>query len=866
MSEIKVEDLLNNVDYGDTDDYEPSQFAIEFIEFIKMVNGSEGESHKSPVVHYKMLDNLIIDNGKDVINMCHRGMAKALSVDTQILTYLGNKRMGDIEVGDLVYTREGKLTEVSHKSEVFNKPMYRIHLEDGRKLEVSEDHLNIVLKRLTGKRTLGGFKEHVLTTNELLSKGVTYTRKVTDRTPSGYESKWFIPTCELVEFDKQNIPLDPYTVGCILGDGSIDKQTGFTRIYTHEDDLDHFLDNTQGACVDSVRSDLRRESTKRFSLKGIGSIVKSFIGTENVYDKRIPSKILRSSSEDRLACLRGLMDTDGTVNINSSSYTTVSEGLANDVMWLARSLGFETKLSKAVGYFKVYIYADINPFLLPRKADKWVSNKKGMVAIKSIEPMELVESQCIAVRDSTESFLAESFFVTHNTTLLGEYLFLYLAVYGSLPDFGEISLAIYVSDSIENGVKNMRKNLEFRWENSEFLRKYVPHTRFTDVRYEFTNIDGKKLIVKGYGAKTGVRGSKELGIRPQLAVLDDLVSDEDARSATVIESIEATVNKAVDFALDPTRKKVIWSGTPFNAKDPLYKAVESGAYNVNVYPVCTHFPCEREEFRGSWEDRFSYDYVKNQYEKLLKQGKVDAFNQELMLRIMSDDDRLILDGDIRWYDRGTLLRNRHKFNFFITTDFATSEKTAADFSVISVWALNSIGEWFWVDGVCARQLMDANLNDLFRLVREYRPQSVGIEVSGQQGGFIPWIQKEMMERNLFFTLASDNNSNQPGIRPSTNKLQRFNVIVPWFKSGKMYFPEQMKQSTPMKQAMDELKLVSPSGFKSKHDDFSDTISMLALLTVWAPTQETNISQQEGQDIWGDYEEVDYSSSYDSYVV
>ena len=52
---------------------------------------------------------------------------------------------------------------------------------------------------------------------------------------------------------------------------------------------------------------------------------------------------------------------------------------------------------------------------------------------------------------------------TAKTTLLGEYLFLYLAVYGKLPGFGKINLALYVSDSIENGVKNMRKNLEFRW-------------------------------------------------------------------------------------------------------------------------------------------------------------------------------------------------------------------------------------------------------------------------------------------------------------------------------------------------------------------------------------------------------------------
>jgi len=322
------------------------------------------------------------------------------------------------------------------------------------------------------------------------------------------------------------------------------------------------------------------------------------------------------------------------------------------------------------------------------------------------------------------------------TTLMGEYLFLYIATYGDIPGFGKISLAMYVSDSIENGVKNMRKNLEFRWENSDFLKQYIPETRFTDIRWEFKNADGNMFIVKGYGASTGVRGAKEMGIRPQIAVLDDLISDDDARSPTVIAAVEDTVYKAVNYALHPTKNMIIWSGTPFNSKDPLYKAVESGAWKVNVFPVCEQYPCTREEFRGSWDDRFTFDYVKGQYDSAMKSGKISMFNQELMLRIMSEEDRMIQDGDIGWYKLDAVLRNKGRFNFYITTDFATSEKQKADFSVISVWAYNNVGDWLWCDGICKRQLMDKNIDDLFRLAQMYKPQSVGIEVSGQQGGFI----------------------------------------------------------------------------------------------------------------------------------
>lgn len=447
---------------------------------------------------------------------------------------------------------------------------------------------------------------------------------------------------------------------------------------------------------------------------------------------------------------------------------------------------------------------------------------------------------------------------TAKTTLLAEYLFLYLAVYGELPNFGRVNLALYVSDSIENGVKNMRKNLEYRWENSEFLQKYIPFTRFTDIRWEFQNVEGKTFIIKGYGAKTGVRGAKEMAVRPQLAILDDLVSDEDAKSPTIIASIEDTVYKAVTYALHPTHFKIIWSGTPFNAKDPLYKAVESGAWAVNVYPICEEFPVPESEFRGCWPDRFPYSYVWHQYDKAMRAGKIETFNQELMLRIMSDEDRLIKDDEIMWYKRDHLLKNRGAYNFYITTDFATSERTSADFSAISVWAYDNAGNWRWVDGIYEKQLMNKNVDDLFRLVQEYKPLEVGIEISGQQKGFIPWLDSEMLSRNIIFSIGSDKHSNERGFRPPprTNKFERFYVVVPLFKLRRIWFPEELKDTEVLRQALTELTLVSRGGFKAKHDDFCDTVAQLPLLNAWKPSQVPPEEHKRGDKYWDDIYDIE----------
>lgn len=446
------------------------------------------------------------------------------------------------------------------------------------------------------------------------------------------------------------------------------------------------------------------------------------------------------------------------------------------------------------------------------------------------------------------------------TTLFGEYLILYLATFGVLPNFGEVNLAIYLSDSMDNGVKNMRKNLEYRWDSSDFLKKYVPDAKFTDARWEFRNSSGKRFIVKGYGAKTGVRGVKELGQRPQLAIIDDVVSDEDARSQTVINSIEDTIYKAVEYALHPKKSKIIWSGTPFNAGDPLYKAVEAGSWRVNVFPVCEKFPCAEEEFKGAWPDRFTYEIILQKYENALKDGKIADFNQELMLRIMSDSDRLIHPNDLRWYSRHQLLKNKASYNFYITSDIATTEKQAGDYTCICVWAVNYQGQWFLVDIKMERQNINVTLDDIFRFAVQYNPQSVGIEVSGQQGGFVSFIESEMLKKNIFFHLASTNNSGLPGIRPTSDKFNRFQNTVPMFKQNRYYLPIELKSTPALVEATTQLSQVTAGGIKAKNDDFIDNVSMTSMIDVWYPN--APIEYKSDDNVWSEADDtVSSSSSY-----
>lgn len=451
-------------------------------------------------------------------------------------------------------------------------------------------------------------------------------------------------------------------------------------------------------------------------------------------------------------------------------------------------------------------------------------------------------------RDRT-TILMQNLFVSFRgsakTTALHEYMILYLATYGKLPGFGSVNVGMYISDTMDNGVKSMRNNLEFRWSNSEFLQRYVPVSKFTDVRWEFANADGKKLVFRGFGASTGVRGFKEYGERPTWCGMDDLMSDKNAESPTITRDIKNIVYRAARQAMHPKKRMQLWTGTPFNKSDPLYEAAGSAAWNTRTYPICEKFPVPRSEFKGAWEDRFPYEFVKSEYDSLLASGEIGSFNQELMLRIASEEDRLVSDDDIIWYNRDLVMTDKSRYNFYITTDLAVSDGKKNDYAVIGVWAYTNNGDWLLIDGVCKRQLMDVSVDNLFRYVSIYRPLSVGIEINGQQKGFIQWLKNEMVTRNTFFNFAKQGSIE--GIRRTGAKINAFKLFVPTIKAKKMWLPRELKETPLVVELLEELRFAVEAGFKSKHDDACDMVSMLMEMNPFKPSKESKAEYVDSED-------------------
>ena len=248
----------------------------------------------------------------------------------------------------------------------------------------------------------------------------------------------------------QQVPLDPYALGLLLGDGCITTKT--TPSFSTADpelasaleaalpgielfqknDVDYVLRNAEGHRGGVIVTNPVTAALRALGLAGTTS------GT-----KFVPPAYLRNSATVRLAVLQGLLDTDGgpvrqarrTCRIQ---YTTCSDRLRDDVIYLVRSLGgvayTRTRLAagRALGLasgrpvphrsdahiVEIRLPEGVVPFRLQRNADTYVregGGRRPMRFVDAIERAGEAECVCISVGATDSLYVTEDFLVTHNT-------------------------------------------------------------------------------------------------------------------------------------------------------------------------------------------------------------------------------------------------------------------------------------------------------------------------------------------------------------------------------------------------------------------------------------------------------------------
>lgn len=377
-------------------------------------------------------------NGIDSCNLQPRQQGKFTVLSSLIKIPGGWVKNGDLKLGQLVSMPDGSYAPVIGIYPQGEQDIYRVRFEDGRFVDCGLEHLWKVHWPHWGEED--GNKWRVMTTQEIMDFIVAHRKS---------KNRLMVPLIEPEIMDDIELPIDPYVLGVLLGDGTLTNCGNIVckSDQSIKDELDRILhpyyktsswyaDNKSYAIIAQNGNEHIKYKLERLGLLG------TYFDT-----KFIPEIYMHASSRQRLALIQGLMDTNVIIDNptlskdkaflknNEFEYSTTSRVLAEQFQYLIRSLGGLCKILPKQTYYiyngekrkdkvsyrvKSRVKDRRSFFRLSKKEDlTLVSEYKYQdslkLAIRSIEFVGRDECQCIEVGHHDHLYITNDFIVTHNT-------------------------------------------------------------------------------------------------------------------------------------------------------------------------------------------------------------------------------------------------------------------------------------------------------------------------------------------------------------------------------------------------------------------------------------------------------------------
>jgi len=386
----------------------------------------EGKSELSPTYTspWPALNKVVSFESGDVIDIVAPGkVGKANGINSLAKTPTGWVAFKDIKVGTELASVDGKPNFVTGVFPQGKLPMFEVSFSDDRKTLVSAEHLWRVSCDTPWERNNNS---RVYTTDTILGE---YCYPGSRR-----RSKLYVPLVSGDFGSDSELPIDPWLLGVLIGDGGLTH--GQPRISSADLEIVNRSTLALQKTEDALVPDGGKYGYRINGGRTKAALSKLSLWGHKAESKFIPKLYLEASKEQRWELLRGLMDTDGTAGNRQGtpSYCTVSKKLAEDFVYLVRSLGglakvgtpqkkhFRYKGEMRTGqpaYVIIVRVPDTSKvFSLQRKLAKVKPRQKQpRLTFKSITSAGVYEAVCISVSHPSKLYVTDDFIVTHNTTL-----------------------------------------------------------------------------------------------------------------------------------------------------------------------------------------------------------------------------------------------------------------------------------------------------------------------------------------------------------------------------------------------------------------------------------------------------------------
>jgi RecA/RadA recombinase len=353
---------------------------------------------------------------------------KEQPVSEPVLTPSGWFPIGSLNVGDKIIDSNGNEQLILGVFPQGEKDVYEVEFNDGSVVRCGIEHLwetSSFQERHNGKRS-----------------SVKSLQYIKDTLRYGSHLNHSIKLVKPIEFATKELPVPPYLLGAIIGDGGITSSVLISNVDSEVwDGIDRDMKSTDRYNGYQIVPSDSTGITNRISFLNIrNNPVKDDLLSLGLFglkshEKFIPEIYKFGSKHQRIELIRGLIDTDGYVNSKKSEvlYYSTSEKLVDDVIELARSLGcLAKKRFKKSSYIKLdgvrkickdcFIAAlhfphEIIPCTIKRKIDALSFREINFCHfIKDVRLIGKEESVCIKVSSIDSLYVTKDYVLTHNTS------------------------------------------------------------------------------------------------------------------------------------------------------------------------------------------------------------------------------------------------------------------------------------------------------------------------------------------------------------------------------------------------------------------------------------------------------------------
>lgn len=388
------------------------------------------------------------------------GTGKALAFDTPVLTRCGWKKHGDLTIRDEVISPSGEFVKIlAIHSEC--EMEYEITFSNGEKVQCHGNHEWQVFNKHKNR----------IETLETRAMIGTYENDIIGR---GHRYFYLLPNKQLIKGeDKENLPVDPYTLGVWLGDGA-NRNPTICNTKTDKSIIDRIIKHGYTMAWDSVHKDT---GVHYYGFKELRQQLQSvgMCHSRAKTPKHIPEEYFTSSIAQRLELLAGLLDTDGTLTADENKYafSTAEEILRDDFIKLVSTFGWRCTISEysptisssGIKAVRSHWRIGFNPTLyIPcelKRKQLLSFSKQRKISIESISPIEGAIGNCITVVGGMYC-VGKTLLPTHNSTIG---IFFLTWIMGKFPS--QPNLASAHSDkltrSFYDGVLSIVSDPEYLW-------------------------------------------------------------------------------------------------------------------------------------------------------------------------------------------------------------------------------------------------------------------------------------------------------------------------------------------------------------------------------------------------------------------